>query len=80
MGAIFSPLTGNIPAAAPAPAPAPIEPAVDPAEAEREAATVARRAFLARQKQGRLGTIATSAREVLTPGQLAVARRSLLGE
>lgn len=78
MGAIISPLTGSF--STPLPAPAPVAPAVDPAEAEREATAAARRAFLARQKQGRLGTIATSARGVLTPGQLAVARRSLLGE
>ena len=46
-------------------------------EAEAEAAT--RRAALARLAGGRLGTIATSARGVLGPGQSAVVRRSLLG-
>lgn len=78
MGAIFSPLTGNV--AVPAPVPVDIEPAVDPAEVEKEAAAAARRSFLARQRSGRLGTIATSGRGVLTPGELSVARRSLLGE
>ena len=78
MGAIFSPLTGSV--QVPPPAPAPVEPAIDPAKAEQEAAAAARRAFLARQKKGRLGTIATSVRGILGPGQLSVARRSLLGE
>ena len=76
MAAIFSPMTGNLQP----PAPAEIEPAVDPAVVEKEAAAAARRAFIARQKKGRLGTIATSARGVLTPGELSVTRRSLLGE
>lgn len=78
MGAIISPLTGS--GQLPAPSPALAEPAVDPAAAEREAAAAARRAFLARQRTGRLGTIATSVRGVLTPGERSVARRSLLGE
>ncbi len=78
MGAIISPLTREAPA--PKPTPTVVEPAVDPAVAEREAASAARRAFLARQQKGRLGTIATTARGVLSPGQLSVVRRSLLGE
>ncbi len=78
MGAIISPLTGNV--SMPVPALAIIEPDVDSAEAAGEAAAAARRAFFARQKKGRLGTIATSARGILSPGQLAAVRRSLLGE
>ena len=78
MGAIISPLAGQV--SVPAPAPAIVEPSVDPAEVASEASAAARRAFLARQKNGRLGTMVTSARGILSPGQLAVVRRSLLGE
>ena len=78
MGAIISPLAGNV--SVPVPEPVAVEPLVDPAVAERDAAAAARRAFLARQKAGRLGTIATSARGILSSGQLATVRRSLLGE
>lgn len=70
MGAIFSPLTGST--QLPAPPPVQIEPTADPA--------AARRAFLARQRTGRLGTVATSVRGVLTPGERSATRRSLLGE
>jgi hypothetical protein len=85
MGAIVSPLIKGIPSqpaptAPAAPAPTVAAPAVDSTEAEREAAAAARRAILARRKTGLLSTIATSARGVLAPGDLAVARRSLLGE
>ena len=78
MGAIISPLAGNV--SVPASAPTIVESPVDPAEAASEAASAARRAFLSRQKNGRLVTIATIARGILSPGQLAVVRRSLLGE
>jgi hypothetical protein len=78
MGAIISPLTGSV--YLPTPAPTIVEPSVDPAEASSKAAAATRRATLERQKNGRLGTIATSARGVLSPGHLAVVRRSLFGE
>ena len=78
MGAIVSPLlgVGRLP---PAPPPVVVEPAVDPAVAARDASAAARRAFLARRRTGRQGTIATTARGILSPGAIAVARRSLLG-
>ena len=49
------------------------------AKAEAEAEAAARRAALAHLTRGRLGTIATSARGILSPGQSAIVRRSLLG-
>ena len=77
MGAIVSPLIGDTEVRSPKPAV--IEAPVDFAQAEEEAAAAARRAFLARRKRGREGTIATGARGILSPGELAVVRRSLLG-
>ena len=43
------------------------------------AEAAARRTALVRLRRGRIGTIATSARGILQPGQAAVTRRSLLG-
>ena len=78
MAAIVSPLVNPDPP--PAPAPAAVPKPVDDEKVKREAAAAARRAFLSRRRNGRLGTIATSARGVLSPGNLTIARRSLLVE
>lgn len=81
MSANVSPLLGVRQATPPpASAAAPVDPGPSAAEVEAEATARARRAAIARRLQGRAGTIATSARGVLSPGQLAVQRRSLLGE
>ena len=83
MAAVLSPLLVDEPSA----------PAVNPNRPTGSASTVelveeatgpvaeaaARRTALARLRRGRAGTIATSARGILQPGQTAVARRSLLG-
>ena len=83
MAAVVSSLLLEGPTAPPSPAAAPAQSAGDAAAAaaaaQAEAETAARRAALARLKEGRLGTIATSARGLLSPGQSAVVRRSLLG-
>ena len=70
------------PAPAPTSAPAPSDEALTEEETAGEAAAeaAARRQSLARQRRGRLGTIATSARGILRTAQAPVQRRSLLGE
>lgn len=81
MAAAVSSLLLAEPASPPAQV-APAEQLPDPAAsaaAEEETRAAARRAALARLTGGRLGTIATSARGILSPGQSAVVRRSLLG-
>ncbi len=90
MAAILSPLLTET-ALAERPAITPMlrtaEPAVgietatvpDRADGAAVGEAAARRAALARLRRGRAGTIATSARGILSPGQTAVARRSLLG-
>ena len=59
------------PVAAPAPAPA------EPAQAAAEETRISSRAAA---RQGLAGTIATSARGVLTPLPITLTRKSLLGE
>lgn len=76
MGGLFrAPRPIVVPAPTPPPAPEPVSPAVADASAE-EARIEARQ----RARQGLSGTIATSARGVLAPLPLQVARKSLLGE
>lgn len=85
MAAVVSSLLLEGPATPPAPARSSTETSADgdataaAARSEAAAEAAARRAALARMAGGRLGTIATSARGVLAPGQSAVTRRSLLG-
>jgi hypothetical protein len=84
MAAVVSPLLLDQP---PEPAaalpkvsqPSGAETAATVAKDEAEAEAAARRAALAQLARGRLGTIATSARGILSPGQSAIVRRSLLG-
>lgn len=82
MAAVLSPLLFDEPAVPSAPGPSTgdrADPVAREAAAAAEAKAAARRAAFARLRQGRLGTIATSARGILGPGQSAVERRSLLG-
>lgn len=85
MAAVVSPLLFDEPSSPPPPPPAPatVDPSVaaaSAAEVEAEAAAAARRRAVAQLRAGRAGTIATSARGILSPSRAAVQRRSLLGE
>ena len=84
MAAVLSPLLLDDPSPPRAATPRPVANAAQAADAaadaEVSAEAAARREALARLRRGRLGTIATSARGVLSPGQSTVQRRSLLGE
>jgi hypothetical protein len=76
MGGLFrAPKPIVVPPPTPQPAPEPVSPAIADGAAE-EARIEARQ----RAQQGLSGTIATSARGVLAPLPLPVARKSLLGE
>ncbi|MCU0887715.1 MAG: hypothetical protein MUF65_02280 [Rubritepida sp.] len=81
MASVFrAPKPVVVPAApSPAPAPAADPAAASAAEADRAAET-ARVENRTRARQGVGGTIATSARGVLAPLPLSLARKSLLGE
>lgn len=76
MGGLFrAPKPVVVPAPTPQPSPEPVSPAV--ADGAAEGARIEARQ---RARQGLSGTIATSARGVLAPLPLPVARKSLLGE
>jgi hypothetical protein len=66
-----------VPPQAPAPTP---EPTATPAAQAAQTAEAARTESRANIRQGLQGTIATSARGVLTPLPMALTRKSLLGE
>jgi hypothetical protein len=64
----------------PQPVPAPAAPAPEPAQAAAQTAEASRISGRAAARQGISGTIATSARGVLTPQPITMTRKSLLGE